>query len=381
MRVPYISLLSHLFIHQSHPLVAPSNMTISLSSLEPMSPIRPHLLATSSSSLVNRRSESGRSLDSATEEDDDTSVETAATATTHQYQQDKQELRSSGNDISSPTEQRQIDEMLNSLSRDELEIAARCNFEYLQQPNPALTRSCASQMAARFLRSKQEVNKALKCMKATIQFRKDLDVDGLRLSFVNDHDDGQKSAGHQYRRPLEEHLRSKMVYVQGYDKDGRATYIFEPYRVQSHDPEWTIKQHVWTLERAIACTKSRDKTVNAVINFNGFSTFKHAPPTQVGKEFMQTLRNHYAGHVNQIFIVDAPTTFLCLWSIFKPMLSRNTTDKIKFVSSNKEKLMTIGKLYSSHQATPWMLPTGRKHRELDVDEYLFETPFDKAFDE
>ena len=353
-------------------------MTVSLLSLEPTSPIRPHLKVSSSSSSVVNRLDSCQSLESATEEEDDTSVGTTATAT---YQQDKQNSLRSGNDVYSPAEQRQIDEMLNCLSSDELEIAARCSFEYLQKPNPALTRSCACQMAARYLRSKQEINKALAYMKATIQFRKELDVDGLRLSFVNDHNNKQQSAGNQYRRPLEEQLRSKMVYVQGYDKDGRATYIFEPYRVQNHDPEWTIKQHVWTLERAIACTKSRDKTVNAVINFNGFSVFQHAPPTQVGKDFMQTLRNHYAGHVNQIFIVDAPTAFLCLWSIFKPMLSRNTSEKIKFVSSNKEKFATIGKLYSSHQATPWMLPTGRKCRELDVDEYLFATPFDKAFDE
>ena len=338
-----------------------------------MSPIRPHLKA-SSSSVVNRL-DSCRSLERTTEKENDTSVGAS------QYQQEEQESFRSGNGIYSPAEQRQIDEMLNCLSSDELEIAARCNFEYLQKPNPALTRSCASQMAARYLRSKQEFNEALKCMKATIQFRKEFDVDGLRLSFVNDHNNEQQSAGNQYRRPLEEQLRSKMVYVQGYDKDGRATYIFEPYRVQNHDPEWTIKQHVWTLERAIACTKSRDKMVNVVINFNGFSVFKHAPPTKASKEFMQMLRNHYTGHVNQIFIVDAPTAFLCLWSIFKPLLSRNTTERTKFVSSNTGKIKTIGKLYSSHQATPWMLPTGRKCRELDVDEYLFATPFDKAFDE
>ena len=283
------------------------------------------------------------------------------------------------NRISSITsdEHLHIENMINQLSEDEIEIAARTSYEYFTMQDPATRIEHAKNMAKRYFRSKKEEGRALSYMKDTLKFRKHLDVDGLRTAFLQD-DDGSVSA---YRDPLQELVESKMVYVSGYDLDGRATYIFEPYRVQSYNTEWTIKQHVYTLERAIACTKSYDQTVNAVVNFNNFSAVKHAPPTSVGKEFMKTLRAHYTGHVNQIFLVDAPTTFLCLWTIFKPFVSTNTKNRIQFVSSEKEKRKALGKWYAADQARPWMLPGGGKTRELDVDEYLYQTPFHHAFDE
>jgi hypothetical protein len=282
--------------------------------------------------------------------------------------------------VSSTTDDEQIhiENMIQQLSEDEIEIAARTSYEYFTIQDPDTRIEHAKNMAKRYLRSKKEESRALAFMKDTLKFRKHLDVDGLRTAFQDEGEDGKIS---DYRDPLQELVESKMTYVSGYDVDGRATYIFEPYRVQSHSDEWTIKQHVYTLERAIACTKSYDQTVNAVVNFNGFSAVKHAPPTSVGKEFMKTLRAHYTGHVNQIFLVDAPTTFLCLWTIFKPFVSVNTKNRIQFVSSEKQKTKGIGPWYATDQARPWMLPGGSKTRELDVDEYLYQTPFHQAFDE
>jgi hypothetical protein len=285
------------------------------------------------------------------------------------------------NRISSTTsdEHQHIDNMIKQLSEDEIEIAARTSYEYFTIQDPSTRMEHAKNMAKRYFRSKKEESRALSYMKDTLKFRKRLDVDGLRTAFLQDSDDDGPVS--DYRDPLQELVESKMVYVSGYDLDGRATYIFEPYRVQSHSAEWTIKHHVYTLERAIACTKSYDQTVNAVVNFNGFSAVKHAPPTSVGKEFMKTLRAHYIGHVNQIFLVDAPTTFLCLWTIFKPFVSVNTKNRIQFVSSERQKIKGIGKWYAVDQARPWMLPGGSKTRELDVEEYLYQTPFHQAFDE
>jgi hypothetical protein len=271
-------------------------------------------------------------------------------------------------------ERKHIENMVAQLSEEEIEIAARTSYEYFTIQDPSTRSDHAKNMAKRYFRSKKEESRALSFMKDTLKFRRDLDIDGLRQAF-------QEDPISDYRNPLHELVQSKMVYVSGYDVDGRATYIFEPYRVRSHNTEWTIKQHVYTLERAIACSKSHDQTVNAIVNFNGFSAIKHAPPTSVGQEFLKTLRAHYTGHVNQIFLVDAPYTFLCLWTIFKPFVSRNTKNRITFVSSDEQKQQALGKWYAADQARPWMLPGGEKTRELDVDEYLYQTPFHQAFDE
>lgn len=267
-----------------------------------------------------------------------------------------------------PAEQEHIDEMLSQLSADELEFAARTNFEYLKSPCDTKRMDCATDMAKRYLRSKKDPVIALEKMRATIDFREHIDVDGLRLAFEDPES--------KYREPLKEQLSSKVCKVQGYDKEGRATYVFEPYLVRTHDTEWTIKSHVWTLERAVACSKAEDSSVNAVVNFNGFSATRHAPPIAVGQQFLTTLRSHYTGHVNQIFLIDAPTTFYCLWAVFKPFVGRKTKNKIHFISSNKQKQEVIGRLYSEDQATPWMLPNGQMDQPLDLDTYL-ETPFDR----
>jgi len=268
-------------------------------------------------------------------------------------------------------EEKSLEYMLSQLSEDDLEIAARTSYNYLKKPQESLRTKYAEQFALRYLRSKKgDQEKALEKLKATIQFRREKDIDGLRLTF----DDPDS----KYREPLRKQLESKMLKVEGYDKEGRATYIFTPRNVQGHDAEWTIKEHIYTLERAIACSHAPDQTVNAVVDFNGFSPLRHAPPTDIGKEFMLTLRNHYAGSVNQIFLVDAPLTFNALWAIFKPFVGSKTRGKIHFVKSKHRKLE---RWYDKEQAGSWMMPGGTKNRELDVEEYLLRTRFNEAFDE
>jgi hypothetical protein len=208
------------------------------------------------------------------------------------------------------------------------------------------------EMAQRYLDSKSDKDIALAKMKATIKFRKEMDIDNLRTAATDPSSD--------YHIPLRKFLSNKKVYVQGYDLEGRSTYVFVPRLVDDHDPEWTRKGHVWSLERAIACSKARDKTVNAVVDFAGFSPNRNAPPIYIAKDIMMTLRDHYVRHINSIFLVNVPTAFLCLWAFFKPFAGKKTQNKIRFVNSNRQKEQILGRCYSSDQAASWMLPTGKK---------------------
>ncbi|KAL7571863.1 hypothetical protein ACA910_002937 [Epithemia clementina (nom. ined.)] len=269
-------------------------------------------------------------------------------------------------------EEQLLEQMLSQLSAQELEVAAKASYEYLVRPDATQTRLFAKQYALRLLRAKDgDATKALKRLKETLQFRVDLDVDGLCTAFTHE-------GNLDYAKKLEQEMQSKNVYVQGYDKEGRSTYIFIPRNVQNHDEEWTIKQHVYTLERAIAASKAEDKTVNAMVDFNGFS-LRNAPPTHIGKAFMTTFRNHYAGAINSIYLIDAPTSFYCLWTIFKPLIGQKTRSKIHFVQSSAKN--GLKKYYKPEEAASWMMSTGTKNRDLDTNEYLYETPFNCAFDE
>jgi len=229
-----------------------------------------------------------------------------------------------------------------------------------------------------------------KKLKGTIRFRKRIDVDSLRRTFDKDFlidsnknpivDDDHKQSS---RMKLESMLSSKRNYVQGYDVDGRSTHIFVPRHASkdTHDNEWTLKESLYTMERAIACSKAIDCSVNAVIDFRGFRITEHAPPFDIGKEFLLSLRHHYAGQVNKIFIVDAPVGFSFFWNLFKQFVGKSTQSKIVFLVSGRNKHSVFAKYYTEDEATPWMLPNGLKTRELDAQEYLYNTPFDQAFDE
>ena len=261
--------------------------------------------------------------------------------------------------------------MLSQLSPEELEIAASTSYEYARNPRVKTREQHAMEMAKRYLKSKSDKDEALAKMKATIQFRKRMRIDELR--------DAVSDPLAEDHLPLTKFLNKKSLYVSGYDNEGRSTFVFVPRLCDDHESE--IKAQIWTLEKAIACSKAKDKSLNAVVDFAGFSSTRHAPPLSLGKEVMTTLRDHYVGFVNRIFIVNAPTAFMCLWSVLKPFAGKKTREKIRFVHNHCQKEQTIGKWYSDDQAASWMLPEGKKNRELDLEEYLHQTPFHQAFDE
>lgn len=265
----------------------------------------------------------------------------------------------------------QVHDMIAKLTAEEIEEAARTNYVYFQTGDPHLKRISAQHMAARYLRSKKDPELALQKMKETLDFRRQINVDSLRLAFSQRNDE---DASNEEGSILRSHLMTKSAYVQGLDVDGRATFIFEPHKVESYCAEWSIKQHVWTLEKAIACTKSPDKTINAVINCSQFSFHQHAPPTYLAKDFLKLLRNHYTGHVNKIFLVDPPGSIRTLWSMLKPFVSERTKGNVVFVTRrNKEDV--FGPYFSLDQAKPWMLDGGKQPQDFDFEEYL-SAPFD-----
>jgi len=290
--------------------------------------------------------------------------------------------------------------MIAQLSKKEIEIAARTSFQFLQkrklhdydiseelgskflsleQERMALV----EEMAKRYLRSKKDPDVALKKMKKTLEFREKIDIDGLRLAFYDEKMEKEKAELiMKTRASLEQRLLKRSHFVQGYDKAGHATYIFIPRNITEHDLEWSLKEVLYTLERAISCSKSNDKTINIIIDFSGFSFSKNNPPVDIGKKCLLLFRDHYVGQIHRIFILNAPAGFALLWNLFKHFIGKDTTKKIKFVSGSKQKRNVMSKWYSTNEATSWMIPEkGCKNRNFDVKEYLYKTPFDRAFDD
>lgn len=293
-----------------------------------------------------------------------------------------------------------VEFVLNQLTVEELEVAARSSYEYQTMMRerssplyPELSsqltenendtedlvqrrrRTYARRMAVRYVTSKSDRTKALQKMKATLAFRSTYGLNDLdELTEIHNKD-------------LCHFLHDRKAYVQGYDNNGRSSYLFVPRLVTDHGcstMKRTLLGHVWSIEKAIACSRCDDQSINVVVDFASFSLYHHSPPYQVGKELMMTLRNHYVGHVHKIFLVNVPTTFTMLWSIFQSFAGSKTRAKIVFVDGTKDEDTTTNALtqyYTPGQATSWMMKGGLKNRVLDCEEYINQRPFDRAFDD
>jgi CRAL/TRIO domain len=288
-------------------------------------------------------------------------------------------------------------QMIEALSDDEREHAARASFKYLWESVTSMgvdskklkedREYYAMEMAMRHLSSKKgNTELAMPKFKSAIQFRKEMDLDGLRLCFHADKlvlDEGTRQRYALYREKLEDRMTTGRVYVCGYDKCGRAIYTIYAARTKDFDPEWFLKESLYNFERALACTEREsggvEQSINVIGNYTGFLS-KHAAPMAISHEFMNCLRQNYPSRVKRVYLLNTPTSFLFFWSILKPFIGTDTRKKISFISSDRQRESSFGELISIDQAAPWMLNGGQKKRDFDAMEYLQRTPFDEAFD-
>lgn len=263
--------------------------------------------------------------------------------------------------------------IISQLSPEELEISARSSYQYLKCPVPSQRNVFAERVVQRCLESKKgNVELALAKINKLIEFRRLAKIDDLNTAF----DDDENNDSDDTAKTLQKTLASKKFYVHGFDKEGRSTLYFIPRNVVNHD----LDSAIYSIERAIACSRSLDNTINCVVDFSDFP-LSNAPSMEIGKQFLTTLRIIYAGQIHRIFLVNVPYSFSFLWNIFSPFVGTDTRDKITIIKNNsKDKEREMLHLYDLKELPSWCVPGGQKNRSLDLDEYLFMLPFDSAFD-
>ena len=101
-----------------------------------------------------------------------------------------------------------VAQVLSELTPEECEIAAMASYDYMNK-SPAERKSSATDGYAqhiirRFLESRKgNVPKATQRLKATLKFRREMDVEGLIKAFPVEN---------EYSKPLKEQLKSKKLY-------------------------------------------------------------------------------------------------------------------------------------------------------------------------
>lgn len=289
--------------------------------------------------------------------------------------------------------------MVASLSDDEKETAARSSYRYFmastsssdgsKRPSNEERDGHALATARRHLvAEKGDEQGALKKMKATIKYRVEMNVDAIRRCFHDADAGGDADLADLYketRRGLEDQLLlTKKQYVRGYSKDNRALMTGRARLYNNWNPEYYMKANIYTLERAIACTEratnGAEEKVVVLFDYNGY-TSKNSPPLSLVKNLVFTLRDHWPERLEYVFIVDAPLIFRGFWTLIKPFIDPVTKKKVQFVTGEEQKREVLGQVIDEEEAEPYMLPGGRKVGLLDMERYLREVPYDRAYDE
>lgn len=286
--------------------------------------------------------------------------------------------------------------MVDELTADELEHAARSSYKYLMKSLNAKNERtkelneerdyCAKKMAMRHLASKKgKFDVSMEKFRKCIKFRKDLDLDGLRLCFQADKldlDDETRELYATYRERLEARMQSGRVYVRGYDRVGSAVYTMFPGRSSDFDFDWFIKESLYNFERAIAASEREsgevEERVTIIGNYVGF-TSKNSAPMSLNQEFMSIMRHNYPGRVKKVFLINTSTSLNLLWSLIKNFIGTETRKKINFLSE-RQRESSFREILTQDQAAPWMLKGGQKSEKFNQLRYLRDIPFDEAFD-
>lgn len=287
-----------------------------------------------------------------------------------------------------------VDKMVELLTEEEKEHAARSSYHYLWRSVTeedsadlqAERHRCAAAMASRHLSSKKgNMEVALAKLRSAIEFRQEFDLDGLRLCFDADDlklDDETRERYATYRERLEDRMECGRVYVSGHDKCGRAIYTIYAARTKGFEREWFLKESLYNFERAIAATeresKGAEQGIIVIGNYNGFQS-KHSAPMALSHEFMDALRQNYPGRVKGVYLLNTPRSFLFFWSLVKPFIGTDTRKKINFVNSERQREKEFGELVPLEQAAPWMLQGGKKTADFDAKKYLRDIPFHSSF--
>lgn len=296
-----------------------------------------------------------------------------------------------------------LNTMLSELSAEEMEQAARTSYIYFiavtkqkeceenttssEEELKSLRRSKAMAMARRCLIADNgNPTVALQRMRSTLVWRTEIDIDGMRTCFLDDENDER----HAEMRSALLHSTSTGKYaVRGYDKQGRALQLLTSrLNVPDDTPEGILAATIYHGERAIACTERKSsgdddeclEKFHVALDFKDFK-YEHAVSLAAAKATVFALRDHYCERVQGIYILDAPMVFQIPWKIIQPFLDPDTKTKIQFLNGEEEKKRIFDDVFDQEEAVSCILEDGHLVKPYNVHKFLYEVPFDFAYDE
>jgi hypothetical protein len=223
-------------------------------------------------------------------------------------------------------------------------------------------------------------------LQETLKWRKSFGVEALiKACFGPDEDETAQM--------LRKETETGKIYVRGYDHEGRALMYMRPQHENTHIPENNMKNLVYNLERAIACTKKKSNSTQEkiclIIDFEGYQ-LRHAPPLSVSRMTLDILQKHYPERMYRAYVCNAPFIFRTFFAMVRPFIDPLTKQKI-VMCHGKHGYETMSEHLTVEDLEPSILSrlqipkkdidtTNPHPKAFDNNEYLA-SPFDTTFDE
>lgn len=207
-----------------------------------------------------------------------------------------------------------------------------------EPPASAKRRFCTDQCLARYLRARSwDVAKAKSMLEATLLWRAEAKVDGLRFDTVA----AEAQTGKMYR------LRPR-------DKQGRPVLTMRPGRENTSGHEGQIQFLTYSVETMARSTAApwdgpprgagadlAPEQLTLFLDFTDYSVF-NAPPWKTSLETLNILQDHFPERLGQAVCLNPPTLFSMFWKMIKPFLDARTVAKVKFLyADNPQKSQQI----------------------------------------
>ncbi|PFH34548.1 CRAL/TRIO domain-containing protein [Besnoitia besnoiti] len=128
------------------------------------------------------------------------------------------------------------------------------------------------------------------------------------------------------------------IYRKGFDSRGRAIIYFKPGRDSGTSSNSSQQYILYTVERAMQSLdrlSGRDQLV-FLLDFNGWG-LSQLPKTEVSREIVSILNDHYTDVLAEAYIVNAPSYFDAIWRLVSLMVHPDTAKKVQFLHTSNAK--------------------------------------------
>ena len=161
------------------------------------------------------------------------------------------------------------------------------------------------------------------------------------------------------------------IYVNGFDRDGRAVVIYSPTKEGECSVELSMLSLAYNLERALALSTARGQPASTaqytfIVDLANMAGF--APPLKTVKASFGVMGRHFPMRSGRILLVHGGSMIQWVWRILEPIVDPRTRAKVAIVAE-KDEAELMASLFSPDQLER-RFAGGENDLVFDPDNYL-----------